>query len=257
MLQLSCFSMLVKTMDARQESYVDISSFAADMLAASDAGKATRLFKSLLASFGYDTFSCGETDLRDYRRSVFYVVDWPQAFADIYHAGDMIASCPIMQALPEHNTPYCWADMREHCFKTKGSWRLLEAARAYGWDDGLVVPLARGGNRKGIVSMMGPSAKLQAGDRPLVAALATIYYERVRGMLAGTRGLTDSAKLTSHEIDCLRLVAAGLPDAAVAGKLETSQTSVNELVHGARLKLGARTRAEAVAIVVSLGLVTI
>lgn len=244
-------------MDAQLERYVDISGYAADILAAPDPHMATGLFKSLLARFGYDTFSCGESDTRDTRRSVFYVIDWPREFADAYHAGDMISYCPIMKALAQRDTPYHWAEIRELCFQTKGSWRLLEAAKAHGWEDGLVVPLPRGGARKGIISMMGHPGRIHAEDRPLVAALAMVYYERVRGMLAGTSGLVNSAKLTDQEIECLRLVASGLPEAAIAGRLVLGQTLINEAVHSARLKLGARTRAEAISIVVSLGLIVI
>ena len=244
-------------MDAQIERYVDISSFAADILTAPDATSATVLFKSLLGRFGYDTFSCGETDTRDYRRSVFYVIDWPREFAEAYHAGDMIARCPIMRALPHHDTPYVWEDIRDARHFPNGSWNLMQTARSHGWDDGLVVPLPRGGFRKGIISLMGESRRLSVEDRPLVAALATVYYERVRGMLVGTAGLVDTAKLSKGEIECLRLVASGLPDASVAGKLEKSQIAVNEMVHDARIKLGARTRAETIAIVVSLGLVVI
>ena len=244
-------------MDAEIERCVDLSNFAADILAAPDAESAKALFKSLIGRFGYDSFSCGETDTRDYRRSVFYVFDWPREFADAYHAGDTIARCPIMRALPQHDTPYAWKDLRvAHPFP-HGSWDLMQMAKSYGWDDGLVVPLPRGGCRKGHISLMGQSRRLNAQERPLVAALAMIYYERVRGMLAGTAGLVDSAKLSRGEIECLRLVASGLPDASVAGKLEKSQIAVNEMVHDARLKLGARTRAETIAIVVSLGLVVI
>ena len=242
-------------MDARLDHYVDISGYAADILTAPDAGAATALFKSLLRRFGYDTFSCGESDVRDHRRSVFYVIDWPTEFAMVYHASDMIAVCPIMRALAFFDKPYCWADMRELCLQTKGSWRLLEAARAHGWEDGLVVPLPRGGARKGIISMMGRSANLRPEDRPLVAALAMVYYERVRGMLTGASTLVSSAKLTRIEIDCLRLIASGLPDASLSEKLAISLSNVHEHVQHARMKLGAKTRAEAVALVVSLGLV--
>ena len=242
-------------MDARLEHYVDISGYAADILAATDATKATHLFKSLLARFGYDTFSCGEADIRDHRRSVFYVIDWPSEFATVYHASDLIAVCPIMRALAVFDTPYCWADMRDLCFQTKGSWRLMEAARAHGWEDGLVVPLPRGGARKGIISMMGRAGHMRAEDRPLVAALAMVYYERVRGMLTGAATLVSSAKLTTLEISCLRLIASGLPDASLAEKLSISLSQVHENMQNARIKLGAKTRAEAVAVVVSLGLV--
>lgn len=244
-------------MDMHVDRYVDLSAFAADVSAAPDAGSATALFRPIVHNFGFDTFSCGEIDLTDYRRAVFYVMDWPSEFAMTYYATDLIMTCPLMRALTIFDRPYCWADARGLCFQTKGSWRMAEAARANGWDEGLIVPLPRGGSRRGVVSMMGRAERINPDERPLITALATIYYERVRGLLAGSSGLISAAKLTAREVDCLRLVASGLPDASVAEKLGISQISVHEYLQRARLRLGAKTRAETIAIVISLGLIAV
>lgn len=244
-------------MDMKVERYVDLSAFAADVSAAPDADTAVALFRPILRNFGYDTFCCGEIDLTDYRRAVFYVVDWPSEFAKTYYATDLIITCPLMRALTIFDRPYCWADARSLCFQTKGSWRMAEAARANGWDEGLIVPLPRGGSRRGVISMMGQMERIQSDERPLLTALATVFYERVRGLLAGAEGLISAAKLSRREVDCLRLVASGLPDAAVAEKLGVSQISVREYVQRARMRLGARTRAETISIVTSLGLIAV
>ena len=244
-------------MDMQVDRFVDLSAFAADVSAATDAVSATALFRPILRNFGFDTFSCGEIDLVDFRRAVFYVVDWPSEFAMTYHQTDLIVTCPLMRGLTVFDRPYCWADARSLCFQTKGSWRMAEAARANGWDEGLIIPLPRGGTRRGVVSMMGRAERINVNERPLITALATVYYERVRGLLTGTPGLISAAKLTPKEVDCLRFVASGLPDAAVAEKLGVSQISVHEYLQRARMRLGAKTRAETVAIVISLGLVAV
>ena len=244
-------------MDMQVDRYIDLSAFAADVSSAPDAESATALFRPILRNFGFDTFSCGEMDLTDFRRAVFYVVDWPSEFALAYYATDLIVTCPLMRALTVYDRPYCWADARTLCFQTKGSWRMAEAARANGWDEGLIVPLPRGGNRRGVISMMGRAERIDPHERPIMTALATIYHERVRGLLTGSPGLLTAAKLTAREIDCLRLVVSGLPDASVAEKLGVSQISVHEYLQRARMRLGAKTRAETIALVISLGLVAV
>ena len=244
-------------MDMKVDRFVDLSAFAADVSAAPDAESATALFRPILHSFGFDTFSCGEIDLTDFRRAVFYVVDWPSEFAVAYYATDLIVTCPLMRGLTVFDRPYCWADARSLCFQTKGSWRMAEAAKANGWDEGLIVPLPRGGSRRGVISLMGRAERINPHERPMMTALATIYYERVRGLLTGSPGLISAAKLTAREIDCLRLVASGLPEAAVAEKLGVSQIGVHEYLQRARMRLGAKTRAETIALVISLGLVAV
>ena len=244
-------------MDARLDRHVDISGFAADMLASRDIAASKRLFSSLISAFGYTAYCCGETDLRDMRRSVYYVTEWPSEFARTYVAENLMADCPFLKAPPQEDAAASWSEVLANAPRTEGTRRLLKAALAQGWDDGLFVPLPRGGSRKGIISLMGSASQTRLNDRPLIAALATVFYERVRGLLAGSQDLIDCAGLTKRETDCMRHVAGGLPDAAIAGKMDASQTDVNVLVHSARMKLGARTRAEAASILVSLGIVVV
>lgn len=37
-----------------------------------------QLFKDIILGFGFDTFACGELDLEDLDRAVFYIIDWPE-----------------------------------------------------------------------------------------------------------------------------------------------------------------------------------
>jgi DNA-binding CsgD family transcriptional regulator len=61
--------------------------------------------------------------------------------------------------------------------------------------------------------------------------------------------------LTSRELDVLRLLAAGRTDKEIAACLRLSLHTVAHLVASARRKLGADSRAHAVAIGVREGLI--
>jgi DNA-binding NarL/FixJ family response regulator len=71
----------------------------------------------------------------------------------------------------------------------------------------------------------------------------------VRGLRRRPREATrkNPAGLTSRELEVLRLVAAGLRNADIAGRLFVSPKTVDHHVSALLGKLGARTRAEAAA----------
>ncbi len=244
-------------MDARVERNIDVPGALTDFAEARDRSEIVARFRSLIAQFGFDAFACGEVDVRDFRRSVFYVVDWPAGFADAYHSGNRLLDCPLVRALAKYDRPYRWTDVKDICIATKGSAALFNAARAQGWTDGLVVPVARGGARKGVIHMMGPRIQITEFETETLALLAAAFLDRVRTMLAGSDELICVGGLSPRQIDCMRLVASGQTDKAIAIKLGIGPSTVHEYVHNARARLGAKTRAEAVAVMVSLGMATV
>jgi LuxR family transcriptional regulator len=56
-------------------------------------------------------------------------------------------------------------------------------------------------------------------------------------------------------MDCLRLVGAGKSDRAIATKLGIAVGTAHEYVENAKRKLKARSRAETIAVAVSLGII--
>lgn len=65
------------------------------------------------------------------------------------------------------------------------------------------------------------------------------------------------ARLSARQAQCLALIAQGFTDPAIAAALSISETTVRYHVDQARRKLGAATRAHAVAMAVAQGLVDI
>lgn len=67
----------------------------------------------------------------------------------------------------------------------------------------------------------------------------------------------DVPVLSPREQDCILFLAHGFQTAQIADRLTLSDATVNEYIQNARRKLNARTRSEAVALAVRMGLVSI
>ena len=117
-------------------------------------------------------------------------------------------------------------------------------------------------------------AALQAGARGCLPKTATgaELYEAARGVVAGEailhpstttvlleqlRGENSRESLTSRESEVLRYVAAGQTNKAIALKLGISEHTIKFHLSSAMSKLGAASRAEAVAIAIRRGLISV
>jgi DNA-binding CsgD family transcriptional regulator len=101
--------------------------------------------------------------------------------------------------------------------------------------------------------------ELQAlGARPAATIVARRLRERgARGLPRGPRSATrkNSANLTPRELGVLELVAQGLPNAEIAKRLFLAEKTVDHHVSAILRKLAVRTRAQASADAVRLGLI--
>jgi len=98
---------------------------------------------------------------------------------------------------------------------------------------------------------------LRLGARPLARVVSRRLRERgAAGVRRGPRRSTraNPASLTSRELDVLGLVADGLRNAEIAGRLFLSPRTVDHHVSAILRKLGAHSRGEAVAVAGRLGL---
>jgi len=97
----------------------------------------------------------------------------------------------------------------------------------------------------------------ELGARPAAAVVARRLRERgARAVPRGPRPATKAnpANLTPRELEVLALVAQGLRNAEVAGRLVLSERTVDHHVGSILRKLGVRGRAEASAEAIRLGL---
>ncbi|MCZ0733304.1 helix-turn-helix transcriptional regulator [Phreatobacter sp. AB_2022a] len=130
-------------------------------------------------------------------------------------------------------------------FADLDNWAGLGLCREMGIEDGLAVPCHGPGGRVGVISIGFERFDLDPPDRRAVGLAAGMAFERMQALAPPAAAAR--AGLTPRERDCLAFVAEGLSDADIAGRLGISPVTAHAHVENAKRKLGARTRAQAVA----------
>jgi DNA-binding NarL/FixJ family response regulator len=128
--------------------------------------------------------------------------------------------------------------------------------------DGLVYGALRAGAAGFLLKTTAPDRlvagiELVAAGEALLAPSLTrrLIEEHVRGPEPTTGTPTALSVLTAREVDVLRLVARGLTNDEIAGRLGVSPLTVKTHVNRILAKLGAETRAQAVVQAYECGLV--
>lgn len=123
--------------------------------------------------------------------------------------------------------------------------RVFEACSAFGRNDGFVVPVDKG---HGFQSLAAPSS-LQRRDnaqRAEVTTLPTAAYAKSLSLPADSS--PSPPQLSAREQEALSLVASGRSDTDIARLMGVSPSTAYAHVERAKRRLGAKTRAHAVAL---------
>src|SRR5271170_6024481 len=88
------------------------------------------LFREAIAPFGFDTFACGELDLKVRERTVFYIVDWPADWRRFYLSEGLVEHDPLIDALAFRHQPFPWTDLRKDRKLQKLGREVLDKAAA-------------------------------------------------------------------------------------------------------------------------------
>jgi DNA-binding NarL/FixJ family response regulator len=114
-------------------------------------------------------------------------------------------------------------------------------------DDESIATALRAGAR-GYLTKDAGRAEIAAALRSTAAGQSTFDPEVSRRLIAGLTPVTkaDNDGLTARETEVLRLIARGLSNPEIAGKLFISEATVKTHINNTFAKIGARHRAEAV-----------
>lgn len=144
-----------------------------------------------------------------------------------------------------------------------GLWRLQQAAPAAAvlaladsGAHGRMVAALQAGARGCLAKTVG-GAELAEAVLDLAAGETIVPPATTAALLGRLRGEAPAVSLSPREADVLRGVAAGQTNKAIALKLGISEHTVKFHLGGAMTKLGAASRAEAVASALRLGLISV
>lgn len=235
----------------------DVVAFAEQALSAADPEELTGSFRDFMRSKGMSGLACGEIDLRDLGRTVMLAAHWPADWMEFYTREGLVFHDPAVTSLGRLNGVLDWKTLRIDCSVSVPRRRAILAAEDYGWRDGVFVPLPRGGSRWGLATVTTTEGTLSPEERAETAAALALFYERLRGLAAGRPPAKSFSGLTPRELDCLALVARGCGDEAIGERLGIARSTAHDHIERAKRRLRVTTRTEAVAIAVSLGLVSL
>jgi DNA-binding CsgD family transcriptional regulator len=204
------------------------------------------------APFGFDSFACGEVDLRHRERTTFFAIHWPEEWRRFYLEAELVERDPVVEALRFRTVPFSWNDLRADRRMAALGREGLDRLAAHGWGNGLVVPIEVGAKRKGLVSLAGRGTPPSAEQRAYLHVVSLVLFQHTRARAAREGPVVAPAGLTRREMDAMRLVARGRPDKQIAETLAISPATAHEHVENAKRKLGVHSRAELAAIAAEL-----
>lgn len=179
---------------------------------------------------------------------------WPEEWQAVSAAARIEARSPVQAAVRLRHEPFTWRDVCLAPSISPDAASAMAVAWDWGWTNGFVVPVHGPG---GYIASIGMASR----ERDLDLGPARRQHLHLLGLLAHQRclDLTLAASragktLTTREQDCMRWVAEGKTDWEIGMILGIGAATVKVHVDSARRKLGASTRAHAVARLISGGL---
>jgi len=243
--------MTQRTADARRE-----------IAAATSREGVNDRFRRVARSFGFTAYAIGflpdssipGADSR--AQQPFLLLDWPMPWLELYARQGFAADDVVVAQAAKTSTPFTWTEVRARF--PGASARIFAAASEFGWNDGFVVPVhdprALPGERFAVASLAAPElTRFDPAARRAVAALALTAFAQARALSQRSPD-ERRAELSERERQAVSLVAEGFSDAEIGDILSISKATAHFHVENAKRRLGAKTRAQTVAIALVRGL---
>jgi DNA-binding CsgD family transcriptional regulator len=220
-------------------------------------GEAGRLFFEAVRpfgaiGFGARAYDAGGGSLSASAAPGAYAVHLPTKWRESASAGYVESLDPLPVAARTLRRPsFLWSEASP---KRDKKWRRYwEALGEHGISDGTAVHLFAPGGVTSRVTLALASTIVDSRDRKALTLASYALLDRMLALSLPKRSSRPLA-LSPRERDCLSIAAQGLTDALIGEKLGITQTTAHSYIEQAKRKLGVRTRAQAVAHLIALGL---
>jgi DNA-binding CsgD family transcriptional regulator len=201
-------------------------------------------FMAALRPFGISAFAFGQAPTSG-GLGVLSAVRWPQ-WIEYYAINGFAQYDSAIDEMQSSSEPFTWTELKRRR-PEKGA-RVFEACRRLGWADGFLVPVDMPGTQRGFVSLAAFASlqSLGSNQRTELTHLSRAAYFRSQAHAIDTQPL--APRLPPRELEALNLVADGRNDSDIAAIMAISLSTAHAHVERAKRRLGANTRAQAVAL---------
>ncbi len=232
-----------------------LSNFAADLI--NDAGQTGsaaeigRLFFAALKPYGvralYARAHVSTEPDKEYNFSRISPPGWEETYQD----GE-ITSCNFLpREVRRRAQSFVWSEVARPGSVDQ---KIFPILAAFSISDGLAVPVHAPSGYVGVTSIAFERLDmLTPAERAGIASAALMLHLRMRDLAPASA--VAGPKLSPRERDCLGFVAEGMGDFEISQILCVGEATVITHIQNAKRKLGARTRAQAVALTLRSGLI--
>lgn len=179
-------------------------------------------------------------------QGAIYLHNYPKPWVDHYNRAKLYDRDPVFVVGRSLPLPFAWDDPAFLALIEPDQAAILEDAARHGLRHGVTIPLYGPGRFSASCSLI---AEAPIADFELVFAAqryAAYAYEAAR-TLAGPGEGRPRIVLPRRERECLKLVALGKDDEAIAMILGISADTVRQYIESAKQRLGVSKRSHAVA----------
>lgn len=202
-------------------------------------------FQRLVLAHGMDCFCIGDpSDPEVEREDRRWGATWPVAWYWRYVSQNHLRHDPVVARLNRSPAPFRWSDT--YAAAGREGRLVMDEAAEFGLKDGLAIAIA-GANGVGAVTIATRHYEVSPRQRAGLQ-LAAHYLHAKMARLRAKAPPRPAPALAPRERECLTWVAAGKTDWEIGQILNISEQTAHGHVQNALAKLGARTRAQAVAL---------
>lgn len=182
----------------------------------------------------------------------------PQDYIDHYEDKNYVVRDPVITELRNTVRPFSWSDVLKRRNLTRADRRIIEEAREFDVNDGLIVPIVTLSGTLSVFSPCGRNPDLSPGARRAVELISLYSHEALkRKLLEQSRHSEPHTPLTPREREVMCWVAAGKTDIEIASILSIAPSTVTVHVERSKRKLDAFRRTFAIVKAVRCGEITL
>jgi DNA-binding CsgD family transcriptional regulator len=222
---------------------------AARCAAGEAAGPLVEEFLAFAGALGFPHGASGAWAMAGGERiNRFYFNTWPEAWLALYTANGLSNVDPIVNDAARSMIAFRHSERRAGWMKDAGYRKLIELAERFGWREVYGVPVHGPFGYRGLVALAAFEVpEVSPLDRVAIETACRAIHLRCREEQGFGAGLAPRAGLTVRQLECLRWVAAGKSEAAIAVIVGVAESTVHYHIENAKRALGVRSRIEAVA----------
>jgi DNA-binding CsgD family transcriptional regulator len=203
-----------------------------------------RAFAEIIAPLGMTASASGMVSgPRGLSANPFHFINWPAAWLETYQARGFVKIDPLPRWAIVSGEAVSWTEAVARLPPSDPGREVQRAARAYGFHEGLAIPVRTRTGTLGLVTVGGgerPPFQLQ--ERIFLQVVSTTALTRAEALLEPATA-TPSA-FTLREQECVALLRQGFTDAEIGTTLGVALATVRAHLQNARRKAGARNRVE-------------